>query len=69
MTIRILSVAGAAGGRRRSVAANGLDAGAGRPGQHGERHAEIVMVPRRAFIDHTVVALFADEHQDERVLS
>jgi hypothetical protein len=41
----------------------------GSPGQRGERHAEIVMLPWRAFIDDAVFALLVDDHQDERVLS
>ena len=39
------------------------------PDQRGERHVEIVILPRRAFIGNTALALLVDEHQDERVLS
>ena len=36
----------------------------GSPGQHGKRHAEIVVLPCWAFIDHTAVALFAFERHE-----
>src|SRR5579863_747031 len=37
-----------------------------RPDQHGQRHAEIVMLPRRAFIDDAALALFGFERHKLR---
>jgi hypothetical protein len=36
----------------------------GGPGQHGKRHAEIVVLPRRAFIDDTAVVLLGLERHE-----
>ena len=40
----------------------------GSPGQHGKRHAEIVMPPR-GHLSTMPLSWFVDENQDERILS